>query len=239
MVKGGIDMSIKFKNVTKEYKTGTNSFYALKNVSFKANEGEIVAILGPSGSGKSTLLNILGEIDRATDGEIMFGDLNVSKLSDKELTKYRRNNVGFVFQFYNLIPNLTAFENIEVAAELTKSPLKIEEVLEAVGMLQNKNKFPQQLSGGEQQRISIARAIIKNPKLLLCDEPTGALDYNTSKEVLELLDKINKMYGTTIFIVTHNTSIASMCHRIIKLRSGQITDVKLNKERISPKEVEW
>nr|WP_278199808.1 ABC transporter ATP-binding protein [Thermobrachium celere] len=232
-------MSIQFIGVTKEYKNGSNIFLALNNISFEAKEGEIVAIVGPSGSGKSTLLNLLGGLDRATSGEIIFDGLNLSALSDKELTKYRRDKVGFVFQFYNLIPNLTAYENVEVAAELNKNSLKIDEVLEAVGLLDKKDKFPQELSGGEQQRVSIARAIVKSPKLLLCDEPTGALDYKTSKEVLELIDKINQIYKTTIFIVTHNTSIASMCHRIIRLRSGQIIEIKENINRISPKEVEW
>lgn len=232
-------MSIKFTNVSKEYKLGNSTFFALKNISFEANKGEMVAILGPSGSGKSTLLNILGGLDRASKGEVIFDNKNISELSDKELTKYRRDNVGFVFQFYNLIPNLTAYENIEVSAELNKNSHNIDEILEAVGILDKKNKFPQELSGGEQQRVSIARAIIKNPKLLLCDEPTGALDYTTSKEVLELLDKINKQFGTTIFIVTHNNAIASMCHRVIKLRGGEITDIKINEKRLSPKEVEW
>jgi len=232
-------MSIQFRNVTKEYINGSDSFYALNNISFEAKEGEIVAVVGPSGSGKSTLLNLLGGLDRANSGEIIFDNTNLSLLSDKELTKYRRNKIGFVFQFYNLIPNLTAYENIEVAAELNKNSLKVDEVLDAVGLLNKKDNFPQELSGGEQQRVAIARAIVKNPKLLLCDEPTGALDYKTSIEVLELIDKINQIYGTTIFIVTHNTSISLMCHRIIKLRSGQITEIKENKHRISPKEVEW
>lgn len=232
-------MSIKFTNVSKEYKLGNSTFFALKNISFEANKGEMVAILGPSGSGKSTLLNILGGLDRASNGEVIFDNKNISELSDKELTKYRRDNVGFVFQFYNLIPNLTAYENIEVSAELNINSHNIDEILEAVGLLDKKNKFPQELSGGEQQRVSIARAIIKNPKLLLCDEPTGALDYTTSKEVLELLDKINKQYGTTIFIVTHNSAIASMCHRVIKLRGGEITNLRINEKRLPPKEVEW
>ncbi|MCX7951704.1 MAG: ABC transporter ATP-binding protein [Clostridiales bacterium] len=232
-------MSIKFTNVSKEYKLGNSSFFALKNISFEAKEGEMVAILGPSGSGKSTLLNILGGLDRASKGEVIFNSQKISELSDKELTKYRRENVGFVFQFYNLIPNLTAYENVEVSAELNKESHSVNEILNAVGLSDKKNKFPQELSGGEQQRVSIARAIIKNPKLLLCDEPTGALDYVTSKEVLELLDKINQEYGTTIFIVTHNSAIASMCHRVIKLRGGEISSIKVNENRLSPKEVEW
>lgn len=232
-------MSIKFTNVSKEYKLGNSSFFALKNISFEAKEGEMVAILGPSGSGKSTLLNILGGLDRASKGEVIFNNQKISEFSDKELAKYRRENIGFVFQFYNLIPNLTAYENVEVSAELNKESHNINEILNAVGLSDKKNKFPQELSGGEQQRVSIARAIIKNPKLLLCDEPTGALDYVTSKEVLELLDKINKEYGTTIFIVTHNSAIASMCHRVIKLRGGEISSIKVNENRLSPKEVEW
>lgn len=232
-------MSIKFTNVSKEYKLGNSSFFALKNISFEAKEGEMVAILGPSGSGKSTLLNILGGLDRASKGEVIFNNQKISEFSDKELAKYRRENIGFVFQFYNLIPNLTAYENVEVSAELNKESHNVNEILNAVGLSDKKNKFPQELSGGEQQRVSIARAIIKNPKLLLCDEPTGALDYVTSKEVLELLDKINKEYGTTIFIVTHNSAIASMCHRVIKLRGGEISSIKVNENRLSPKEVEW
>ncbi|CCJ33998.1 ABC transporter ATP-binding protein [Caloramator australicus] len=232
-------MFIQLHNVNKEFTSGKNVVFSLRNISFNVNKGQIITILGPSGSGKSTLLNLIGGIDRVDSGDILIGDMNISKLSDKDLTLYRRNKIGFVFQFYNLIPNLNVYENVEVAANISKNPLSLEKVLDSVGMLDKKDKFPQELSGGEQQRVSIARALAKNPEILLCDEPTGALDFKTAKEILMLLEKINKEYNTTIFIVTHNTAIIGMADRIIRLRSGEIVEDKINSAKISAEGVEW
>lgn len=232
-------MSIKISNLSKRFKAGKQDFWALKNVNLEIKNGEIVTILGPSGSGKSTLLNILGGIDRADEGEYIMGDLNVTNLNDMSLTEYRRSKVGFIFQFYNLIPNLTVLENVEVGTNISKNPLDIDKVLKSVGMYENKDKFPSELSGGEQQRVSIARAIAKNPEILLCDEPTGALDYNTSKEILKLIEKIHSEYDTTILIVTHNNSIGQMSNKIVKLKSGEIREIAVNESKISAERIDW
>ncbi len=232
-------MIMKAENVSRKYKVGENNFFALKGVSFEVKEKEIITILGPSGSGKSTLLNIIGGIDRIDEGEIEVDGIKLSQIGDRELTMYRREKIGFVFQFYNLIPNLTVYENVEVSSSISKNAMDIKEVLESVGMLDKSDKFPSELSGGEQQRVSIARAIVKNPKILLFDEPTGALDYSTSKDILNLIEKINIKYGTTMFIVTHNNAISAMSDRIIKLRSGEITEIITNRSKIKAEGVEW
>jgi putative ABC transport system ATP-binding protein len=195
--------------------------------------------LGPSGSGKSTLMNIIGGVDEADSGEVFVDEIEVNKLSDVELTEYGREDIGFIFQFYNLVPNLTEGENIEVVSNISKNPIDIDEVLIAVGMQDKKHRFPRELSGGEQQRVSIARAIIKNPKLLLCDEPTGALDYLTSRSILKLLQQVNKRYGTTILMITHNEAIAAMANRVFKVRSGEIVEASVNQTTIPAERIEW
>jgi putative ABC transport system ATP-binding protein len=230
---------MEFKRVKKVYGKGSTAYTALDNINFSINKGSISAILGPSGSGKSTLLNIIGGIDRVTEGSVFIEEKDITSYNDYNLTEYRKDKIGFVFQFYNLIPNLTVEENIEVAANISTNPLDIDSILEAVGMKEFKRKFPKELSGGQQQRVSIARALIKNPPILLCDEPTGALDFNTSKDILSLMEDINKKFNTTILIITHNSSLAQMCHKVIKLRSGYITEDYANKEIVSAKEIEW
>lgn len=196
-------------------------------------------ILGPSGSGKSTLLNIIGGIDRCDFGKVIVDGVEVTGLTDDQLTNYRRENIGFIFQFYNLIPNLTVGENIEVVSNISRSPLDTDEVLKAVGMLDKKYRFPRELSGGEQQRVSIARAVVKNPKLLLCDEPTGALDFSTSREILKLLQQINRDFGTTILMITHNTAISAMANRVYRMRSGEIVEEIINERIIHAERIEW
>lgn len=232
-------MFLKVENVKKSYKTGDVTTEVLKGVGMNLEKGSIGVILGPSGSGKSTLLNIIGGIDRGDSGSVTIDDIEVSKLSDNKLTDYRRENIGFIFQFYNLIPNLTVGENIEVVSNISKSPLNTDEVLKAVGMADKKYRFPRELSGGEQQRASIARAIVKNPKLLLCDEPTGAIDFATSREILKLLQKINKEFGTTILMITHNTAISGMANVVYKVRSGEIEETIVNKEILPAERIEW
>jgi putative ABC transport system ATP-binding protein len=232
-------MFVKVENLKKSYKNGEVSTQVLKGVGLNLDKGEIGVIFGPSGSGKSTLLNIIGGIDRCDSGLVLVEDIEVTKLSDDKLTDYRRDKIGFIFQFYNLIPNLTVGENIEVVSNISKSPLPIDEILDAVGMLDKKNRFPKELSGGEQQRVSIARAVVKNPKLLLCDEPTGALDFVTSREILKLLQKINKDFGTTILMITHNTAISVMANRVFKVRSGEIVESIVNEKPISAERIEW
>ena len=227
------------KNISKHYGEDEGKFYALKDVNLEINNQEIVVILGPSGSGKSTLLNLIGGVDRSDEGKIKVDDVDISNINDKQLTKYRCEKIGFVFQFYNLIPNLTIEENIEVVSEISKNPLEIDYVLDAVGLLDQKKKFPKQLSGGQQQMVAIARALVKNPSILLCDEPTGALDFQNSKDVLKLLKEVNKKFNTTIIIITHNNSIAQMADRIIRLRSGEITQNEINENVIDPEEIEW
>ncbi|MFU8772206.1 MAG: ABC transporter ATP-binding protein [Anaerolineales bacterium] len=211
----------------------------LKGIGVKLNAGEIGVILGPSGSGKTTLVNIIGGIDRADSGEVTVNGINVSAMDDTRLTDYRREHIGFVFQFYNLVPNLTVGENIEVVSNLSKAALNIREVLTAVEMQDKKDRFPRELSGGEQQRVSIARAVVKNPKVLLCDEPTGALDYETSLHILRLLQQVNNQYGTTILMVTHNTAIASLANRVFKLRSGEIVEEIINQTTLPAERIEW
>lgn len=230
---------ITFSNVTKEYGTGDAKIQALKNVSFSVEKGEFCVLLGSSGAGKTTLLNMLGGMDTITGGTIEFDGQQVSAFSKKELIPYRRHDVGFVFQFYNLIPNLTAQENVEIASHLCKNPIPAAEALDMVGLSKRKTNFPSQLSGGEQQRVAIARALAKNPKLLLCDEPTGALDYETGKAVLKLLYTLSKERGTTVMIITHNQAIAPMADRVIRLRSGVITDNTLNETIVPVDEIVW
>lgn len=232
-------MFLKVENLTKSYKTREVSTQVLKGVGMNLEKGEIGVILGPSGSGKSTLLNIIGGIDRGDSGLVVVDNLEVTKLSDDKLTDYRRDKIGFIFQFYNLIPHLTVGENVETASNISKFPLQINKVLEAVGMLDKKHRFPKELSGGEQQRVSIARAVVKNPKLLLCDEPTGALDFTTSREILKLLQQINKDFGTTILMITHNTAISAMANRVYKVRDGKIVESINNKTTTPIERIEW
>lgn len=232
-------MFIDVTNLKKSYTTGMVRTEVLKGIGMKLEKGEIGVILGPSGSGKSTLMNILGGIDRGDSGKVSVGGIEISNLNDDRLTDYRRGDIGFVFQFYNLVPNLTVGENIEVVSNISKSPLNTDEVLAAVEMKDKKHRFPRELSGGEQQRVSIARAIVKNPKLLLCDEPTGALDFQTSRSILQLLQQVNKKYGTTILMITHNAAIAGMANRVFKLRSGEIVEASVNQNIIPAERIEW
>ena len=236
-----MDNFIEFKNVTKSYKIGDKTYNALDNVSFSLPKGEFVCILGPSGAGKSTLLNLLGGMDNATSGDIIIDKENISKKSDKELTSYRAENVGFVFQFYNILPTLTVLENVEIVKDIVKRPKSAKNILKDVGLENHLNKFPNQLSGGEQQRVAIARAIAKNPKLLLCDEPTGALDSKTGVEILKLLKKqCDANNGeNTVIIVTHNALIAEISDRVIRLKNGQIESNTANKHPKNIDEVEW
>ena len=226
-------MFITLKNATKKYGEGESLVYALDHADIGIEEGEICVILGPSGSGKSTLLNMLGGLDHLDEGEIVVGDRNLSEYKNNMLTDYRKEDVGFVFQFYNLIPDLTVEENIEVVSDIAENPLNIDEVLEAMGMTKYRYRFPKELSGGQQQRVAIARAIIKNPKLLLCDELTGALDTKSSKTVLEFIEKINQLYKTTTVIITHNEAIAKMADRVIYIKDGKARENRLNPEKVS------
>lgn len=230
---------VELKNVSRYYKAGQQKNYALKKVSFGIEEGEFVVILGASGAGKSTMLNLLGGIDWADEGEILVAGEDIAKLSEKELSKYRAKRVGFVFQFYNLIPTLTVKENVELMRELKKDALGASEALQKVGLSGHERKFPEQLSGGEQQRVSIARAIAKNPDILLCDEPTGALDAETGCMVLLELQKLSRDEGKTVLLVTHNANIARAADRVIHVRSGEIKEIQCNADPCSMKEVEW
>lgn len=232
-------MFIAVSNLKKSYTTGVVKTEVLKGIGLELDKGEIGVILGPSGSGKSTLMNILGGIDRSDSGTVAVNGVELSNLKDDKLTDYRRADIGFVFQFYNLVPNLTVGENIEVVSNISKSPLDTDEVLAAVGMKDKKHRFPRELSGGEQQRVSIARAIVKNPKLLLCDEPTGALDFNTSRSILQLLQQVNKKYGTTILMITHNAAIAGMANRVFKLRGGEIVEESVCQNPVPAERIEW
>ena len=225
-------------NVSKEYKTGTVKVNALNNVSFELDDGEFAVVLGSSGAGKTTLLNLLGGMDNAT-GDIILDGKNITALNRKGLTEYRRNDVGFVFQFYNLMPNLTAKENVEIAVEICKDHLDPEEVLTEVGLSERLNNFPAQLSGGEQQRVSIARAIAKNPKLLLCDEPTGALDYETGKKILKLLYDVCKERKRLVIVVTHNSALKDMADKVIYIKSGEIERIEKNDHPVPIEEIEW
>lgn len=230
---------IKFQNVTKSYGSGNAQINALSGVSFDIEQGEFCILLGSSGAGKTTLLNLLGGMDTITSGTIQFDGKDISSLKKRELIEYRRHDVGFVFQFYNLIPNLTALENVEIAAQLCKNPIPAKEALDMVGLTERANNFPAQLSGGEQQRVAIARALAKNPRLLLCDEPTGALDYVTGKAVLKLLYDLSREKNTTVIIITHNQAIAPMADRIIKIKSGKIQSNELNQNVTPIDEIEW
>ncbi len=232
-------MKLKMNNVHKFYGEGDNRVEVLKGVNCEVNDGEICVLLGPSGSGKSTLLNIVGGLESADEGCVDIGDTCTSNMSEKDLTAYRRNHLGFVFQFYNLIPNLTVKENIEVCAYLSKEPLEVDELLKTLGLYEHRDKLPNQLSGGQQQRCAIGRALVKNPSILLCDEPTGALDYNTSKDILELIELINNKYHNTIIIVTHNNEIANMANRVLKMHDGQITKCCINDNVVKAKDLEW
>ena len=230
---------IEFQKVNKIYQSGDVKVHALKDASFQIEKGEICVIVGQSGAGKTTLLNILGGMDTLTDGKIFLDGVEVSAFKKKQLAGYRRNDIGFVFQFYNLIPNLTALENVEIASQLCKEPLDPATVLEEVGLTERMNNFPAQLSGGEQQRVAIARALAKNPKLLLCDEPTGALDYQTGKSILKLLQDASRKSGMTVLIITHNSALTAMADRVIKVKSGTIADVRLNENIVPVEQIEW
>lgn len=230
---------IQLIEVTRKYKTGEVDFYALNKVSIHIPKGKLVVILGPSGSGKSTLLNLIGGIDRPDSGSIRVDSEDLAKLNERKLSQYRRRTVGFVFQYNNLIPDLTVQENIEVTAHLNSESVPVEEIIHRVGLSEKSKKFPHELSGGEQQRVSIARAIVKKPSLLLCDEPTGSLDYQASHDVLGLLEEINRKEQTTILIVTHNIAIASMADQIIRLRSGELAEITQNSNKVDAKDVSW
>jgi putative ABC transport system ATP-binding protein len=230
---------IEFKQIVKEYKTGTVAIRALDGASFQIERGELAVILGSSGAGKTTALNILGGMDQATSGEILVDGANVSSFNKKQLVNYRRHDIGFVFQFYNLVPNLTALENVELAAQICINSLDAAETLTKVGLSHRMNNFPAGLSGGEQQRVSIARAIAKNPKLLLCDEPTGALDYATGKQILQLLQDTCRKDGITVLIITHNSALAAMADRVIKFKSGNVTSITSNEQPTAISEIEW
>ena len=231
-------MFITLRNATKKYGEGESLVYALDHANLEIEKGEICVILGPSGSGKSTLLNMLGGLDHLDEGEIIVGDRNLSGYKNNMLTNYRKEDVGFVFQFYNLIPDLTVTENIEVVSDISENPLDIDEVLEAMGMQKYRYRFPKELSGGQQQRVAIARAIIKNPKLLLCDELTGALDTKSSKSVLEFIEKINQLYKTTTVIITHNETIAEMADRVIYIKDGTVHENRANLQKKTAAELE-
>lgn len=230
---------IEFKDVYKIYKSGSNEIHALDGMSFTIEQGELCVIVGHSGAGKTTLLNILGGMDTATSGLVSLDGRDITKLNFRQLTEFRRNDVGFVFQFYNLIQNLTALENVELAAEICKDSLDAAAVLGDVGLSERLNNFPGQLSGGEQQRVSIARAIAKNPKMILCDEPTGALDYNTGKAVLKLLQDICKSTGKTVVIITHNSALTQIANRVIRVRSGKAISNEINASPMPVDEIEW
>ena len=212
---------------------------ALHGVTFEIEKGEVCVVVGQSGAGKTTLLNILGGMDVLTEGNVILDGRDISSLSTKQMATYRRLDIGFVFQFYNLIPNLTALENVEIASQLSKNPLNSEKVIAAVGLKDRMNNFPAQLSGGEQQRVAIARALAKNPKLLLCDEPTGALDYETGKSILKLLQEACKKSGMTVVIITHNSALTAMADRVVKIKNGTVASVKLNDNVVSVEEIEW
>lgn len=234
-----MDQAIKISNMLREYKMGETTITAVNNISFEIPMGAYTIILGTSGAGKSTVLNTLGGMDSPTSGDVYVFGKNISKFNNRELTEYRRATVGFVFQFYNLMPNLTVLENVELASQICQNPLNAEEVLETVGLSHRLNNFPSQLSGGEQQRVAIARALAKNPDILLCDEPTGALDYRTGKSVLALLYKICKEKGKNVIVVTHNGALAPTADVLIHMKSGQIEDYKTNPRPVPVEELEW
>lgn len=230
---------VEFKNVKKTYRTGEIEIHALSDVNFEINKGEFCVIVGASGAGKTTILNILGGMDTLTSGSVFLDGIEISTLNKRKLTAYRRYDVGFVFQFYNLVQNLTALENVELAAQICRDPLDAGKVLEQVGLSERKQNFPAQLSGGEQQRVAIARALAKNPKLLLCDEPTGALDYETGKSVLKLLQDTCRKNGMTVVVITHNQAITPMADRIITVKNGIVAKVRMNDNIVDIKDIEW
>lgn len=230
---------VKLEQVTKVYKMGEVEIRAVDGIDFSIAKGEFVVIVGPSGAGKTTVLNILGGMDTATSGSVLVDKNDIAKYSPKKLIGYRRDDIGFVFQFYNLIPNLTALENVELALQICKNPLDAKTVLEDVGLGERMNNFPAQLSGGEQQRVSIARALAKNPKLLLCDEPTGALDYNTGKAILKLLQDTCRKKGMTVIVITHNSAIAPMADRVIHIKNGKVSGMEMNEHPVPVETIEW
>ena len=230
---------IEFKDVVKEYTVGETKIRALDGANFEIDKGELVVIVGPSGAGKTTALNILGGMDSCTSGKVIIDGKEINNYSEKELTRYRRESIGFVFQFYNLVQNLTAIENVELATQICKNPIDPETTIEKVGLKNRKNNFPSQLSGGEQQRVAIARAIAKNPKILLCDEPTGALDYNTGKQILKLLQDTCRKEKMTVIIITHNSAIAPMADKVIRFKNGKSEDIIINENPTSIDEIEW
>ena len=232
-------MFLEINQIKKNYGDGESRVEVLKGIDMEIKKGEFCVLLGPSGSGKSTLLNIIGGIEQADSGSIVIDGQKMEDMNEKNLTLYRRNHLGYIFQMYNLIPNLNIRENIEVGGYLSEHPLDTDEILKTLGLYEHRNKLPNQLSGGQQQRTAIGRAIVKNPDILLCDEPTGALDYHTSKEILGLLEKVNKKYGNTIIMVTHNDAIKNMADRVLKLRDGQIQKDYVNENKISAADLEW
>ncbi len=239
IVKGYAVMFIEISNIKKSYGTGESKVEVLRGVTFDVNKGDFCVLLGPSGSGKSTLLNIIGGIDDADSGYISINGEKIENMKEKALTDYRRRHLGYIFQMYNLIPNLNIKENVESGAYLSDNPLEVDEILKTLGLYEHRHKLPSQLSGGQQQRCSIGRAIVKNPDILLCDEPTGALDYNTSKEILKLIETVNKKYNTTIIMVTHNEAIKDMADKVVKLRDGMVRKVVNNEHKLTADELEW
>lgn len=223
----------------KFYKMGDTTIHANNGINFAIEQGEFAVILGPSGAGKSTVLNILGGMDTCDEGQVLVDGTNIALFNAKQLTKYRRLDVGFVFQFYNLVPNLTAKENVELATQISPNALDVDEVMERVGLSERKNNFPAQLSGGEQQRVAIARALAKNPKLLLCDEPTGALDYETGKQILKLLQDTCRNFGTTVIVITHNSAIAPMADRVIRINDAKVRNIEVNEQPMDVADIEW
>ena len=230
---------VKLKNVTKIYQMGEVQIRAVDGIDFSIDKGEFVVVVGPSGAGKTTVLNILGGMDKASGGEVLVDGKDIAGYSQKQLTGYRRNDIGFVFQFYNLVPNLTALENVELALQISRNPLDAKTVMQEVGLGDRLNNFPAQLSGGEQQRVSIARALAKNPKLLLCDEPTGALDYQTGKAILKLLQDMCRERGMTVIVITHNSALTPMADRVIRIKNGKVSEMYRNKHPVSVETIEW
>ena len=230
---------LEIDNLCKHYGEGDAKVEVLQSITLEVGAGEVCVLLGPSGSGKSTFLNLVGGLEPADSGSIRVGDTVLTELSDKDLVEYRRRELGFVFQFYNLVPDLTVTENIEVCQYLSKNPLPMDELLHSLGLWEHRRKFPHEISGGQQQRCAIGRALVKNPGLLLCDEPTGALDYKTSKEILELMERVNREYGCTIIIVTHNDAIKHMAHRVLRLRDGELAGNELNENVLPARELTW
>ena len=230
---------VKLKNVTKIYQMGEVQIRAVDGIDFSIDKGEFVVVVGPSGAGKTTVLNILGGMDKASGGEVLVDGKDIADYTQKQLTGYRRNDIGFVFQFYNLVPNLTALENVELALQISRNPLDAKTVMQEVGLGDRLNNFPAQLSGGEQQRVSIARALAKNPKLLLCDEPTGALDYQTGKAILKLLQDMCRERGMTVIVITHNSALTPMADRVIRIKNGKVSEMHRNEHPVSVETIEW